>query len=117
MPNPITKQRSKWVARPSMTFQGEHAHVYERNVHDGQLRVIVGVEPIGPGGASRWHLSISHKSAGKSPRYPTWDEIAEARYRFMPDEITVAMLLPPVAEYVELHATTFHLHEIESETT
>jgi len=54
-----------------------------------------------------WHLSIS-----ASRRYPTWDEIAEARYQLCPDNITMAMLLPPRGEYVNLHDTTFHLHEI-----
>jgi hypothetical protein len=65
--------------------------------------VLVGLEPAG------WHLSISHPS-----RYPTWDEIADARYELVPDGAHMAMLLPPRAEYVALHPTTMHLHEIGS---
>lgn len=67
----------------------------------GGLRLIVSLEPIG------WHMSISHPR-----RYPTWDEIADARYRFIPDHVTMAMLLPPRSEYVNLHETCMHLHQI-----
>ncbi len=54
-----------------------------------------------------WHLSISTKT-----RYPVWDEIKEARYDLIPDEVTMAMLLPPKSEYVNFHPNTFHLHEM-----
>lgn len=54
-----------------------------------------------------WHLSISHAS-----RYPTWDEIADARYKFVPDEVTMAMMLPPRGEYVNIHPHCFHLHQV-----
>lgn len=70
----------------------------------GQCIVFAGVE------AGRWHLSISHKE-----RYPTWDEIREARYNFVPDAVTMAMILPPRSEYVNLHDHCFHLHQIEGE--
>lgn len=70
----------------------------------GAVRVIVGKEPQG------WHLSISCEY-----RYPTWEEIKGARYEFVPDEVTMAMLLPPQAEYVNIHHNCFHLHEIEGE--
>lgn len=58
-------------------------------------------------GAVRWHLSIS-----RTDRYPVWDEIKDARYALIPDECTMAMLLPPKGEYVNLHPNCFHLHEI-----
>jgi hypothetical protein len=73
---------------------------------DSRCAVILGHEPIGPGGELRWHLSISH-----AKRYPTWKEIKEARYFFIPDNVTMAMLLPPQAEYVNAHPNCFHLHE------
>ena len=59
----------------------------------------------------KWHLSISHRH-----RYPTWDEIKFARYEFLPGSKTIAMILPPTNEYVNLHQNCFHLHEIEGET-
>ncbi|MFI4977566.1 MAG: hypothetical protein ACHQC8_02645 [Solirubrobacterales bacterium] len=85
---------------------------YQREVHDGHLSVLVSREPHG------WHLSISHRTNEMRPRpgrYPTWDEVADARYRFIPDEVTMAMLLPPREQYVNLHETTFHLNEVPTE--
>jgi hypothetical protein len=79
------------------------AKAYLTSTH---LRVIVGHEPIGPAGELRWHISISHPR-----RYPHWDEIKELRYQFIPDEATMAMLLPPRNEYVNVHPNCFHLHE------
>jgi hypothetical protein len=55
----------------------------------------------------RWHLSIAHPH-----RYPTWDEIARARYRLLPGEITAAMVLPPLEHYVNLHKNCFQILEI-----
>lgn len=99
------------LAAPDLVMPGTRA--WQREVEDGHLSVLVGREPHEDG--IHWHLSISHRTSGKHPRpgrYPTWDEIYEARYRFLPDEITVAQLLPPKAEYVNVHATTFHLWEL-----
>lgn len=74
---------------------------WQRKVKDGHLSLFVGPEPEG------WHLSISHTA-----RYPTWDEIKEARYRFCPNDLTMAMLLPPMEEYVNVHERTFHLWQV-----
>lgn len=92
---------------------------YQQGCEDGgHLSVLIAKEPTG------WHLSISHRFDVLGPngypspgRYPTWDEIADARYDLLPDEVTMAMLLPPRDQYVNIHPTTFHLHEIESEPT
>lgn len=75
----------------------------------GECRIIVsrdmhGTKEFGP---VRWHLSISCVD-----RYPTWDEIHEARYRLLPDKCMMAIILPPKAEYVNIHPNCFHLHEI-----
>lgn len=58
-----------------------------------------------------WHLSVAHPR-----RYPTWDEIAEARYRVVPDAVTMALVLPPRAEYVNLHENCFQLTEVAGPT-
>ena len=76
----------------------------------GDLKVFVGREPVGPQGALQWHLRISHPY-----RYPTWEEIKAARYDHIPDEATMAMLLPPKSQWVNIHNNCFHLHEIEGE--
>lgn len=69
---------------------------------NGALYVQVSKDPPD----ERWHISISHPH-----RYPTWEEIKRARYDLTPDDITMAMLLPPKGEYVNLHPNCFHLHE------
>lgn len=60
--------------------------------------------------AGRWHLSISHPS-----RLPIWTEIREARYRFIPNEVYMAMILPPKEDYVNVHPHCMHLFEIDGE--
>jgi hypothetical protein len=105
---PLTKVRSKWVQTDPITIGGIQEATYRRLVNDGRLAVIVGLEPAG------WHLSISFMDNRNRPsRYPRWDEIAEARYRFVPNDVTMAMILPPPGEYVAIHDTTFHLHQID----
>lgn len=114
----MTRQRSRWCwvnqwELPHVT-EGPIAHrieaqVHQRNVHDGHLTAMVAIEPgIG------WHLSISHRTNTNPPkpgRYPTWDEIAHARYELLPDDLDFVMHLPPMDEYVAVHDTTFHLHQ------
>ena len=66
----------------------------------GECRILVTTdEPDG------WHLSISCEH-----RYPTWDEIAQARYALGPKDRNVVMHLPPEDEYVNVHEYCFHLH-------
>jgi hypothetical protein len=55
-----------------------------------------------------WHLSIAHPQ-----RYPTWDEIAEARYRLLPGDVTAALILPPKGQYINFHKNCFQVLEIK----
>lgn len=88
--------------------------IYQKDLDDGHLTAIVAKEPYG------LHLSISHRTTLVSPstgkpmpgRYPTWDEISDARYQLLPDKVYMAQILPPRKEYVNVHPTTFHLFEI-----
>lgn len=92
---------------------------WQLDLADGHLTVFVGREPTPmPNGDQLllWHLSISHRTNDRPPqpgRYPSWDEIRDARERFVPDEVTVALFLPPRSEYVNVHSTTFHLWEVQ----
>jgi hypothetical protein len=112
---------NEWREVPPLP-QLPHCRAFQKRVDDGHLSVLVGREPIMRGRLG-WHLSISHRSSqlvtsGGNPmpgRIPTWEEICEARYRFVPDEVYMAMILPPRAEYVNVHPTTMHLHEIEGD--
>ena len=55
-------------------------------------------------GTNGEHLSISHPH-----RYPTWQEIKDARYHFMSPDNHVYMILPPKDQYVNVHPNCFHL--------
>lgn len=68
-----------------------------------ELLVIVSID------AGFWHLSVSHPK-----RYPSFDEIRDVRYKYLPNNITVAMLFPPKEEYVNLHPNCFHLWQIKN---
>jgi hypothetical protein len=57
-----------------------------------------------------WHLSIS-----RPDKLPTWEEVRDARYAIVPDEATMAMLLPPQSEYVNVHSYCLQLYEIPGE--
>lgn len=73
-----------------------------RAFQQGHCFVLVSIDD------GKQHLSISRRT-----RYPTWDEIKRARYTFLPDGLTMAMLLPPKNEYVNIHQNCFHLWQIE----
>lgn len=84
-----------------------NARIFERYVHDGRLDVILSIDD------GDWHMSISHKFPdGRPGRYPSWDEIFQARYLFCPADKNMVMMLPPQEEYVNIHETTFHLWEL-----
>jgi len=74
------------------------------------LTVICGREPLGPNGELRWHLSVAHNK-----RNPTWEEIRDLRYLLVPDDVTMAMFLPPRSQYINLHNFCFHLYELEAD--
>lgn len=57
----------------------------------------------------KWHISISHPQ-----RDPTWEEIKHVRYELVPGNATMAMILPPKSEYVNLHVHCFHLWEVRA---
>jgi hypothetical protein len=79
--------------------------VYNQAYSKGDCNIWVSREVHG--GCLRWHMSISCKN-----RYPTWEEQRDARYDLLPDNLTMAMLLPPKREYVNVHPNCFHWHEI-----
>jgi hypothetical protein len=94
---------SDWEETKSEGFLAElipDLHTFRRRAREGTLTVMAGTEPDG------FHLSISHPR-----RYPTWDEISEARDRFTPPEKTMVMLMPPREQWVNVHQNCFHLWE------
>jgi hypothetical protein len=109
----LGKLTERIVPAPTAQLPGSHRAF----VSQYGCSVIVGQEPLKaapqgmwlpPGERLLWHLSIAHPD-----RYPTWDEIADARYGLIPDDVTMAMLLPPRGEYVNEHPHCFHLWQVE----
>ena len=74
----------------------------------GDLVALRAREPHGRDSQLKLHLSVSHKA-----RYPTWDELFNARYSLMPGDMTVAQILPAPEQYVNVHPFRFHLWEID----
>lgn len=70
----------------------------------GQCGIIITKE------LGKWHLSISRKD-----RSPSYDEIRNARYALLPDDITMAQIFPPTKEFVNIHPYCHHLFEIEND--
>jgi hypothetical protein len=107
-PKPPRPERWEEVPTSAFTPYGARSmRAFRRIVRDGILTVIVSEDPRPPIiGAFDWHLSISHPT-----RYPAWNEIAQARYDLLPDDITMVMFLPPRSEYVNVHKNCFHLHQ------
>ena len=90
----------RWLELPTDGFVPPESEHFRVRV-SGPVRTITSRD------AGRWHLSVSCED-----RYPTWDEIAEARYDLLPDRLEMAMILPPRDHYVNLHPYTFHLWEM-----
>lgn len=70
----------------------------------GRCQIIVSRQRAG------WHLSVA-----RPDRLPSWEEVRDARYALVPDEATMALLLPPRSEYVNAHEFCLQLYEIPSE--
>lgn len=67
------------------------------------VRIMVSLDVTDAG--ARWlHLSIS-----RPDRYPTWDEIREAKNWIIGRERAAYQVLPAESEYVNIHGNTFHL--------
>lgn len=86
---------------------------YQKDVEDGHLTCLVShSDPHG------YHLSLSHRLNEAGPdgtypsgRLPTWDEIKEARYLWVPNHVRMTLHLPPREEYVNVMDTCMHLYE------
>lgn len=86
--------------------------ILHKRIHDGSLRAIRAQEPPD----HRWHLSVSHwrrteRRTQRQPRFPTWAEVADARYDLLPANIDVALFLPAAEALVRPSANTLHLWE------
>lgn len=71
------------------------------NWKKGELNYILSID------GDKWHLSMSTPH-----RLPKYAEMKHARYSYLPDEVTMAQLFPPMDEFVNLQKYTLHLWEI-----
>lgn len=69
----------------------------------GRCRIIVTIDN------GRWHLSISTNNPKVLPSYK---EIKAARYKFIPDEVYMAEIFPPRADFVSISEVR-HLWEVK----
>ncbi len=67
----------------------------------GRCNIIVSIDD------GKWHLSISTPRA-----QPSYAEIKEDRYKFLPNDIYMAQIFPPKEEFVNLHPYCHHLFEL-----
>lgn len=102
----MTDRLSRWpiVERPDIAakLSPEMASIGTRAFMMNGCSIFVSPEPSG------WHISIARRD-----RDPSWDEIATARYRLLPEVPEMVMHLPPMDEYVNIHAHCFHLYELK----
>jgi len=108
---PIIAQRMPENVRRALVSQGidpASLSIYTM----GPCNIFVGQEPAGKNHELLWHLTISTPS-----RHPTWDEIKVARYRLLPADICVGILLPKPEFYVNLPEQdhVFQLWEVRDE--
>jgi len=77
----------------------------------GECGVFVSRDQIEVVYPPRWHLSISHES-----RYPTWEEIGQARDRLLPDDTFMCIPFPPREHWLSIHPNCFHLWEFRDDS-
>jgi hypothetical protein len=109
----LGKLRSAAKPEAVQHLEGQHAAF----LSDSGCSVIAAYEPAKAAPHGIWlppdELRIFHLSIAHPDRYPTWDEIADARYELIPHDVTMAMLLPSPGEYVNTHEHCFHLWQID----
>ena len=59
----------------------------------------------------RWHVSVS-----RPRRVPSGDDMGAVRERMAPDHVTMAFILPPRAQYVNVAERCLHLWQIEGDS-
>lgn len=95
----LTDEKSRIIKKGLENIGATNVKVY--NMDTGS-KVIYNIEN------GKEHVSISNNK-----RLPTWDEVKFVRYELMKPDSTIAQILPPKSQYVNVHENCFHLWEIE----
>jgi hypothetical protein len=91
---------------------------------NSELMILFAKEPHASREGKFWHLSISCRSTklknvgggALGKRIPTFEEVKEARYKFLPFDINVAMMFPPKEHWITLpNSVVLHLWEVPLE--
>lgn len=105
------------------TTKKERKHKVREMKMDGKLKAQIGRSGLQEGtrifrmGDCKIFLSqmpatgYYHMSISTETRYPTWDEVVQARYELIPGNLTMAMILPPLDDYINVHDYCFQLHQ------
>ena len=106
---------TSWAASPtdsevieSMARAGVTVKISRRPVLDGELVAFVRCEPP----QHIWHLTLSHwpKRSRKHRRWPTWDELIEARTQLVPANAEMVLHVPTI-DGIAASDPTIHLYE------
>jgi hypothetical protein len=100
--NPDRRREIRQVELPPALTR--HVEPGTRGFRMGACRILLSRQKVG------WHMSISHPT-----RLPTWEEVRDARYELIPDEVTMALLLPPRDEYVNVHEFCLQLYQVPAD--
>ena len=102
-PSPTDSELIDSVARAGVTVR-----ILRRPVQDGELVALVQCEPP----HHIWHLSLAHwpKRSRKHRRWPTWDELIEARNELVPANADMVLHVPTI-EAMTTNDPTIHLYE------
>jgi len=96
------------IKRTTVASHKKHDPVYAQKWGDASAFTMGPCMVLVSRDAGRAHLSISC-----SDRYPTWDEVADAREALTPMDVPMAMVLPPAgAEYCNEFPYCLHIWEL-----
>lgn len=95
------RSKLKTVGIPEFPKHEKETAEFKQGVFKmGRCNVIVSIDN------DKWHLSISAEVQ------PSYKELKQARYRYLPDNIYAAQIFPPSSEFVNIHPNCHHLYEI-----
>jgi hypothetical protein len=116
----VARELAEWLASPAdeevaqllRATGATDVAILRRQVYDGELRAIRSCDPP----EHHWRLSVTHwprtRRARKHPRFPYWEELADARAELLPPNIEVVLFVPHPDQLIGVkEQPTFHLQE------
>lgn len=92
-----------------LRYQGNFPPIPKSGVWQcDKLRVIASLDET-------QHGELLHVSLSFPDRDPSWSDILNVRYAFFSDDIDTMMVLPKLADYVNVHQHAFHIWQTPTE--